>query len=451
MILLGNGDGTFQTPVAYPTGTNPIALVAQDFDGDGEPDLAVVNQGDGTNASTVTILLGNKVNGVQNGTFGTPPGQTAPPGVGVSPSAITTADFNADGNVDLAVTNRADNTVSILLGNGNGTFGTQTTLVTGNGPASIATADFNNDGHADLAASNQADGTVSILLGNGDGTFLGQTTYEAGSGPAGMIASNFTGTNTDIAVADESGNSVAVLIGNGDGTFNAPINLPTGNSPVAVAGDDLNGDGTIDLVSANSASDSVTVTLDTLQSSANSPSSESAYPSAEYEDLGLKIKATPRIHSDDEVTLQLQFNIKSLTGSSINGIPILSNRQIEQMIRLRENETSILSGILQSSEINSTSGLPWTSTAPGVGLLTGENTANIQQTELLILVTPRALRVPPHDFPEVYAGRGEPGAPAGPPIGPPGIPQPVPEPNLNQPPQPGRAPISPPVQVPPQR
>ncbi len=80
-ILLGNGDGTFQKPVSYPTGNKPVALIAQDFDGDGQPDLAAVNQTDGT----VTILLGNKVNGTQNGTFGTPPGQTAVPKVGASP------------------------------------------------------------------------------------------------------------------------------------------------------------------------------------------------------------------------------------------------------------------------------------------------------------------------------------------------------------------------------
>ena len=91
---------------------------------------------------------------------------------------------------------------------------------------------------------------------------------------------------------------------------------------------DLNGDGSIDLVTANNASNTVTVTLNTLQSSTtNSSSSQTGYPSAEYEDLGLKIKATPRLHDDNEVTLQLQFDIKSLTGTSINGIPILSNRQ----------------------------------------------------------------------------------------------------------------------------
>jgi Flp pilus assembly secretin CpaC len=448
-ILLGNGDGTFQTPVPYATGSNPVALVAQDFDGDGQPDLAIVNQGDGKTAGTVSVLLGDKVNGTQTGTFGTKTDYT----VGISPSAITTAVFNTAGFTDLAVANKGSNSVSILPGNGtngtqNGTFGTQTTLTTGNGPAGIATADFNSDGHPDLAVTNQTDSTVSILLGNGDGTFLPQTAYTTGSGPVGIIATAFTGTTPDLAIAAESSNTASILIGNGDGTFSVPTPLPTGNSPIAVAGADLNGDGFTDLVTANNASNTVTVTLNTVQSSLGS-SAQTPYPSAEYEDLGLKIKATPRLHDNGEVTLQLQFDIKSLTGSSINGIPILSNRNIEQTIRLRENETSIVSGILQSTQRGATSGLPWTSIAPGVGLLTGEESTNSQKTELLILVTPRALRLPPHDVPVVYAGRGE---PATPPAGPlpgqqqPGIPQFGPAgtpgaPNPNQPPQGGQPPF----------
>ncbi|HSZ18304.1 MAG TPA: FG-GAP-like repeat-containing protein [Candidatus Acidoferrum sp.] len=447
LILLGNGDGSFQAPVAYATGSNPVALVAQDFDGDGQPDLAVVNQGDKTAPSTVSILLGNKTGGKQDGTFAAKVDYP----VGVDPTAITTADFNGDGSVDLAVANHAtgsggDGTVSVLLGKGDGTFGAQSTFSTGNGPAGIATADFNGDGHADLAVANQSDSTVSILLNKGDGTstFFAHTDFTTGSGPAGIIAANFTGTNTDLAVADETAPNVDVLIGNGDGTFTSPISLPTGNSPVAVAGADLNGDGTIDLVTANNGSSSVTVTLNTLLPSSNLSSGQTAYPSAEYEDLGLKVKATPRLHADNEVTLQLQFDIKSLTGSSINGIPILSNRQIEQTIRLRENETSILSGILQSSQIGSTSGLPWTSTVPGIGLLTGEDTTNIQRSELLILVTPRALRLPPHDVPAVYAGRGEPTTPPAPPQAPP--PGPVGAPNPIQPPQGGRVPFGPGIQ-----
>jgi Flp pilus assembly secretin CpaC len=448
MILLGNGDGTFQPAVSYPTGNKPVALVAQDFDGDGQPDLAIVNQTDGT----LTILLGDKVNSKQNGVFGAPPNQTSPPSVGMVPTAIATGQFNItnNANADLVVTNIKDNTASVLLGNGDGTFAAQKILDTGKGPAGVTTADFNSDGHADLAVSNQADGTVSIFLGNGDGSFLTPTTLTTGAGPAGITAASFVGVPADLAVADETAPNVDLLIGNGTGTFNAPISLATGNSPIAVAAADLVGNGSIDLVAVNNASNTVTVTLNTLQSSTstNPSSAQTGYPSATYEDLGLKIKATPRLHADDEVTLQLQFDIKSLTGTSINGIPILSNRQIEQTIRLRENETSILSGILQSNSIRSSSGLPWTSTSPGIGLLTGEDTANIQQSELLILVTPRALRLPPHDVPAVYAGRGEPSTPPSPPPAPPGPPQPgqAGAPNPNQPPAGGRPPFFPGVQ-----
>ena len=423
LILLGNGDGTFQTPVAYPTGVKPVALLAQDFDGDGEPDLAVVNQTDGT----VSILLGNKVNGAQNGTFGTPPNQTAPLTVGAAPSSIATGEFDTvnNTNADLVVTNSTDNTVSVLLGNGDGTFGAQNVFNTGTGPAGVATADFNADAKADLAVTNQTDSTVSILLGNGDGTFQTQTTVATGSSPVGIVAANFSGINPDLVIADETANNADVLIGNGDGTFSGPISLPTGNGPIALAATDMNGDTTLDLVTANNSSNTVTVTLNTLPSLASSASAQTGYPSAEYEDLGLKLKATPRLHADNEVTLQLQFDIKSLTGSSINGIPILSNRNIEQTIRLRENETSVLSGILQKNQITSSSGLPWVSTEPGIGLLTGEDTTNIQQSELLILVTPRALRRPPHQVPAIYAGRGEPSSPTSSPQPPAGAPQPA--------------------------
>jgi Flp pilus assembly secretin CpaC len=456
LVLIGNGDGTFKAPVSYPTGVAPDALVAQDFDGDGDPDLAVVNQGDGATNSTVSVLLGNKPNpaGVQDGTFAA---KTDYP-VGIAPSAIATGTFFTNGFTSLAVTNRGSNSVSILIGQTTGTSTTPNgaflppaaplaaTYATGASPVGVAVGDFNNDGKPDLAvtyATDSSGNSVSILQGNSDGSFGTAKNFPAGSGPVGIVAAAFAGTNADLVVADKSGNNLDALIGNGDGTFKAPISLPTGNSPVALAAADLNGDSTIDLVSANNASNSVTVILNTLQSSSltNPSSAQTGYPSAQYEDLGLKVKATPRLHGNDEVTLQLQFDIKNLAGSSINGIPILSNRQIEQTIRLRENETSVLSGILQTSALRSTTGLPWTSTAPGIGLLTGENTANIQQTELLILVTPRALRFPAHDAPAVYAGRGEPSTP---PAGPaPGVPQPAPVgvPLPNQPPQAGRAPF----------
>jgi type II secretory pathway component GspD/PulD (secretin) len=447
LVYLGDGKGNFSTtPGSFPTGNKPVALVAQDFNNDGQPDLAIVNQTDGS----VTILLDDTVNGIGTGSFGTPPDQKGgPPAVGKVPSAIGAGDFVAGNanvsntNADIAVTNSSDNTVSVLLGNGDGTFATQTVYATGNGPAGVAVADYNADGAPDLAVTNETDGTVSILLNqnNGSGTFFGQNAFTTGSNPEGIVAAIFVGSTMDLATADAGSDNMDILIGNGDGTFNAPISLAVGNGPVALADADLIGNGSLDLVSANNVADTVSVTINTVGSSIGSgglslPSSQVGYPGATYEDLGLKIKATPRLHDNDEVTLQLEFDIKSLSGSSINSIPILTNRQIEQTVRLREGETSVLSGLIQKNDLNSISGWPWVSTVPGIGLLTGEETPNVQLTELLILVTPRALRLPPHQVPAVYAGRGEPATPPSPAPAPPPPPGAAPQPG--QPGAPGQ-------------
>jgi Bacterial type II and III secretion system protein/FG-GAP-like repeat len=450
-ILFGNGQGGFATPVSYPTGKNPVALLAKDIDGDGILDLAVVNQGGGTTPGSVSILLGLGVSGTGNGKFGA---KTDYP-VGIKPTAIASADFNGDSLPDLAVTNFGDgtgntgDTVSILLQNSNHTFAPAVSYATGKGPAGIATADFNRDGFADLAVSNQTDGTVSILLGNQNGTFGTQTAITAGSGPAGIVAADFTGDGLpDLVVADQSGNNLTVLVGNGDGTFPVTASIPTGNAPVALVAADLNSDGTLDVVAVNHSSDSVTVTLNTLPSSSSSSSSaQTPYPSAEYVDLGLKVKATPRLHADQEVTLNLQFDIRSLSGSSINGIPILANRTVEQTIRLREDETSVLSGLVNSNESKTISGFPGLATAPGIGYLTGGHSASKSDTEMLIIITPRALHLPSHITPAIYAGRGEPSTPPTPPGQPPPGQPPPGQPLPGQPP-PGQLPPAQPSPAP---
>ena len=187
----------------------------------------------------------------------------------------------------------------------------------------------------------------------------------------------------------------------------------------------------------NETTNNISVTLNTLESAAGaSTPAQTAYPSSEYEDLGLKLKATPRLHDNNEVTLQLEFDIRSLAGTAFNGIPVLSNRTIEQTIRLRENESSVLSGILSDSDIRSITGWPGTSLVKGIGDLTGENMDTGQKTETFIVITPRALRYPAHDFPALYAGRGEPATPAALPPQP-GLPQPPPPPPGTPVPPPG--------------
>src|SRR5208282_6788539 len=118
------------------------------------------------------------------------------------------------------------------------------------------------------------------------------------------------------------------------------------------------GNGLTDLVVANQSSNTVSVILNSNQlSSLLTPNAAlSPYPGSEYVDLGLKVQATSRMHPNGEATLALQMDINSLSGQNVNGIPILSNRTIEQSVRLKENQTSVLSGLMESSEMQSLSG-----------------------------------------------------------------------------------------------
>jgi fibronectin type 3 domain-containing protein len=226
----------------YPTGTNPIGLIAADFNGDGKLDLAIANSAD----NTITILLGNG-----DGTFRAQPPLAT--GTGSSPQLPMAGDFNGDGKLDLAVANFANNTVSIFVGKGDGTFLAPATYAVGTGPTSLVTGDFNRDGKLDLAVANQNDHSVSILLGNGDATFQAHIDYAAGAPDvAGVGVGDFhRDGKLDLVVANPSANTVSVLVGNGDGTFKAPVAYATGNHPINVGVADLNADGILDLAVAN--------------------------------------------------------------------------------------------------------------------------------------------------------------------------------------------------------
>ena len=201
---------SFRPAVNYPVGTAPQAIAVGDFNGDGKPDLVVANLGNPQTGDdgSISVLLGNG-----DGTFQSAHNFAG----GKNPSSIATADFNRDGKTDLVLIDSSG--VGVLMGNGDGTFGSVTYLATASGPLSLAVADFNADNITDLVVVAQS--SLSVLLGNGDGTFQAHVDYPAG-GP-NVSAADINGDRKIDVITErpQGGGAVltTVLLGNGDGTF----------------------------------------------------------------------------------------------------------------------------------------------------------------------------------------------------------------------------------------
>jgi uncharacterized repeat protein (TIGR01451 family) len=237
----------FAAAKSYPVGTNPSGVVVADFNGDGKPDIAVVNSG----SNNVSILLGNG-----DGTFQAAKNFDA----GNSMNAIFAADFNGDGKQDLALflpgssTNSTNGEVRILLGNGDGTFQAAVATTLTVAATILSVGDFNGDKKADLVLSsvdpNTESVTVEVLLGKGDGTFQSAKQIPASdlNAPAFTVGDFNNDGELDLAVAISGG--VQVLLGKGDGTFQSggTANLAMGFAPKAILAVDLNGDGRLDLI-----------------------------------------------------------------------------------------------------------------------------------------------------------------------------------------------------------
>lgn len=233
-------------------GASPTMDVASvDLNNDGNLDLATVLQ-PGNGNSSVSIRLGNG-----DGTFGAATAYT----FSGNSSAITFADFNGDSNIDLATASGVPSSYSILLGNGDGTFQPPLFASTGSTPNYLAAADFDKDGKIDLAMTYSGGSNVYVKLGNGDGTFQASTSFGTGSGTYQLTAKDFDGDgNPDLAVVSFIDRQVSVLLGNGDGTFAVKVDYPTGQYSQRVATGDLNKDGILDMVVCSS-SGSITILL----------------------------------------------------------------------------------------------------------------------------------------------------------------------------------------------
>jgi hypothetical protein len=435
-ILVNDGAGNFHTALELPVGAGPVALAVADLNGDGKPDLAVASR----DANSISVFLG-----LGNGQFA--PAQTY--AVGRAPVALAAADFNGDGKPDLAVTNRDDNTVSILINRGDGTFQPPFDLPTGREPVALATGDFNGDKKTDLAIANQADNTVTLWQGIGDGTFTHRSDVPVGNAPSAVAAADFTGDGQlDLAVADRDDNTVAVLVGNGDGTFQPPVNfttpaapvalavadfnldgrpdlavaardsnqlsilvnngagnftfrldLGTGAAPVAVAAADFDHNGLPDAVVANRTDNTVSVLFNDIGLVPGNATTQVIFPAFEYVDLGLKLTVTPRLHPDGEATLEMRTEIVGLSGASVNGIPVLTHRSIEQQVRVREGEPSLVAALLNPQRTLGVTAWPGLAAA-------GAHNRQSSDTELLVVVRPRRIRTLQPKPVTLYAGTG---------------------------------------------
>jgi hypothetical protein len=174
-------------------------VAAADFNGDGKPDLAVSLNG----GTTVVVLLGNG-----DGTF-----QGAKTSAGLGQSSVTVADLNGDGRPDLILATKYEHFLDLLLGNGDGTFQPPRTISANGGGLYVAVADVNGDGNLDLAVGNSSTNTASIILGNGDGTFQPQRTFATDRRPVSIVAADLNGDHQpDLVTANLRASDLSVLL-----------------------------------------------------------------------------------------------------------------------------------------------------------------------------------------------------------------------------------------------
>jgi thiol-disulfide isomerase/thioredoxin len=184
--------------------------------------------------------------------------------MGQFPQSVALADLNGNGRLDVATSNRRDNSVTVRLGGGDGTFGEAVTYRTDPEPLFVRAADLNGDGILDLVTANFSN-TLTILLGQGDGKFLEATSFSAGDGdlmPLNVVVADFNGdTVPDLAVANFLGNTVGIFYGQGDGLFAEPTHISVGDGPISIVAADFNRNGHADLAVANRRGDTATILL----------------------------------------------------------------------------------------------------------------------------------------------------------------------------------------------
>jgi hypothetical protein len=252
-VLYGNGDGTFQDYIEFPLpGTNgAVAVAGADLNGDSYLDLIVAS----FSSNTITVLLNNG-----SGIFGSHQNYA----VGQGPRSVCPADLDGDGDIDLATGNENSDNVSVLFNSGDGIFSGLSAYAAGDDARSVCAADFDNDGDIDLATSNSLSGDVSVLMNNGDGSFAGQILYDVGLIPRSILSCDLNADGfSDLAAADAYDNDISILLNNGIGGFAAQSIYSIGYYawPVSIFAADFDSDGDLDLTTANDQSNDVSIFL----------------------------------------------------------------------------------------------------------------------------------------------------------------------------------------------
>jgi hypothetical protein len=235
----------------YGTGSSPIGVAVGDINGDGIPDIVTAN----IDSDSVSVLLGKG-----DGTFLAKKDYA----VGSKPIPVLLGDLNKDGRLDIVTANDFGASVSVLLNNGNGTFA-RTDYAPGLGlTVCAALGDVNGDGALDIVAGDYSNSKVVVLLNKGDGTFTSKSPFSVpGANTRGVALGDLNNDGKlDLAVIYHNSAVVSVLLGNGNGTFGPGTNYArAAGAGVGLGLGDLNGDGALDIVAPNAFINSLSVLL----------------------------------------------------------------------------------------------------------------------------------------------------------------------------------------------